>query len=277
MLWRPAVLGSAFRLMAVGVTGFAIAMLLQPAPMERRADTGSEAVVAAPDNQMPPAPNSNSWSLRSGGWFIRVDGVAADLPATSRPAPRARGRSATLSISAFDDVIAEHARAEGFDWRLVAALIFEESGFNPASRSEKGAVGLMQVRPIAAETVGAQRFTAPDDNVKAGVRYLRHLDELFRAAQGRDRLSLVLAAYNMGPGHVRDAQGLARRLGFDPHRWQGTMESILPLLEEPAIWQALPNGFAKGSDTVAYVRRILDRYRRYQLETAGAMAAPSSG
>ena len=171
-----------------------------------------------------------------------------------------------MSLSPFDRLIVHHATAEGFDWRLIAAVIFEESRFDPASRSDKGAYGLMQVRPIAAEAVGAERFKAPDDNVKTGVRYLRQLDEMFHEARGADRLGLVLAAYNVGPGHLRDAQLLARQFGYDPNRWQDGIDLMLPLLEEPAIYEELPSGFAHGSDTVAYVQRILQRYQRYKRE-----------
>lgn len=207
------------------------------------------------------------WSLRVGGWYIRVDG--ADVPVlslteqtTARP-----GAGLGITISPFDRLIAYHARAEGFDWRLIAALIFEESHFDPASRSDKGAVGLMQVRPIAAEAVGAMQFQAPADNVQTGVRYLRQLDDMFQAARGRDRLAIILAAYNVGPGHLHDAQMLARHFGYDPNRWQDALELMLPLLEQASIYQQLPNGYAKGSDTVAYVRRILERYERYKRQT----------
>jgi len=151
-------------------------------------------------------------------------------------------------------------------------VIFEESHFDPVSESDKGAYGLMQVRPIAAHAVGMDRFQSPNDNLSAGVRYLRLLDETFHAAAERDRIGLVLAAYNMGPGHLRDAQRLARRFGFDPNRWEGHMDRMLPLLELPTIYTKLPNGFAKGRDTVAYVRRTIERYHQYEHQTAGAAA-----
>ena len=84
--------------------------------------------------------------------------------------------------------------------------------------------------------------------MQTGVRYLRQLDEMFRAAHGRDRLAIILAAYNIGPGHIRDAQTLARSFGYDPNRWQDAMELMLPLLEHPSVYQQLPNGYAKGSE-----------------------------
>ena len=209
-----------------------------------------------------------TWAIQAGGWYIRVDGPEVPVPSVKdlTSAPPHTGLSYILSP--FDRLIAYHAEAEGFDWRLVAALIFEESGFNPASRSEKGAIGLMQVRPVAAEAVGATEFATPADNVQTGTRYLRQLDQMFAAAPAPERLGIILAAYNIGPGHVRDAQSLARRFGFDPNRWENGLDVMLPLLEEPAIYSQLPSGFGQGRATVAYVRRILERYRRYRMQTA---------
>ncbi|MFN8625511.1 MAG: transglycosylase SLT domain-containing protein [Candidatus Binatia bacterium] len=214
------------------------------------------------------AQRPGTWSLRAGGWYIRVDGAEVPVPALSELTAAPPHVRLAITISPYDRLIAHHAEAEGFDWRLVAALIFEESGFNPFSRSDKGAVGLMQVRPIAAESVGAAHFELPADNVQAGVRYLRQLDDMFQGVTGRERLPVVLAAYNIGPGHVRDAQTLARRFGYDPNRWESALELMLPLLEEPSLYAPLPNGYAKGRETVAYVQRILDRYERYRAQTA---------
>jgi membrane-bound lytic murein transglycosylase MltF len=245
----------------------AVASLLQHGGAERL----SEPVIDSPPPAaeevpvpLPPAPRA--WALRAGGWYIRVDGTEIAIPTLDEQTAAPPRASLAVSLSPFDHLIVHHATAEGFDWRLIAAVIFEESRFDPSSRSDKGAYGLMQVRPIAAEAVGAERFTAPDDNVKTGVRYLRQLDEMFHEARGADRLGLVLAAYNVGPGHLRDAQLLARQFGYDPNRWQDGIDLMLPLLEEPAIYEELPSGFAHGSDTVAYVQRILQRYQRYKRE-----------
>jgi len=85
---------------------------------------------------------------------------------------------------------------------------------------------------------------------------------MFAGVREVERLPLMLAAYNMGPGHVADAQTLAKRFGFDPLRWYDSMERVLPLLEQPALYEQLPNGYARGRATVKYVRRVLDRYAR---------------
>ena len=71
--------------------------------------------------------------------------------------------------------------------------------------------------------------------MRTGVRYLQRLEREYATAPERDRLALMLAAYNMGIGHVRDAQALARRFGYDPMRWDGSMDVMVSLLEEPQV------------------------------------------
>lgn len=280
MTGRAGTLRNGLRCTAVAAGIAAVAGVLQDRPHHPVPASPEEATAEVPAGDSRPG----SWSLRAGGWYIQVDGAEIDIPTfTQQTASHSRPNQA-VPISPFDQLIVYHAKAEGFDWRLIAALIFEESRFNPTSESDKGAYGLMQVRPIAAEAVGADRFKAPNDNLHAGVRYLRQLDGMFSEAKDRDRMGLVLAAYNMGPGHVRDAQMLARRFGFDSNRWEDNMDRMLPLLEQPSIYPSLPNGFAKGRDTVAYVQRTIERYSRYRRETPGtpatdaeALTSPADG
>jgi soluble lytic murein transglycosylase-like protein len=270
---RQALINRVLCVAAVGVGAVAGAIALRHSRTEP----------AAPPNVPSPEPAvaaatapAHTWSLRTGGWTIRVDGAEIPIPSLAEQTASRPRASLALSISPFDRLILHHAKAEGFDWRLIAALIYEESRFKPDSVSDKGAVGLMQVRPIAAQAVGAEHFAAPAENIQAGVRYLHLLEGLFPTAQGRDQLSLVLAAYNIGPGHVRDAQALARRFGYDPNRWEDGIDLMLPLLEQPTIHRRLPHGFGKGSETVAYVQRILERYRHYQIEQAADVASAGS-
>jgi membrane-bound lytic murein transglycosylase F len=128
----------------------------------------------------------------------------------------------------------------------------------------------MQVRQIAADAVGEYRFKLPEDNIRAGVRYLAHLEDMFSDLPAAARERFILAAYNAGPGHVRDAQTLARRLGYDPARWEGGVREALPLLEEPRYYETLPLGYAQGRSVVRYVELVLHRLRHYQRMTAAA-------
>jgi len=269
----PGLVSWALRLAAMVAAG-AAAVLIDTVQTTRPYVPGPQGTATSEPPVSAPLPQpSRSWALRAGGWYIRVDGAEIAIPSVAEQTASRPRASLAFSISPYDQLIVQHAKSEGLDWRLVAAVMFEESRFNPDSRSDKGAYGLMQVRPIAAEAVGSAHFMAPDDNVRTGVRYLHQLDGMFRGAPAHDRLRLVLAAYNVGPGHVGDAQMLARHFGYSPNRWDDAIELMLPLLEQPSIYKKLPNGFAKGGDTVHYVQRIIERYYQYQRDTAGVPTA----
>ncbi len=205
-----------------------------------------------------PVARGPRWSVKIDGWTIELDAV------TSQPVPVLEPEIVTPVLSEYDEQIARHADAAGLDWRLVSAVIYEESRFMPDSRSSAGAVGLMQVMPAAAQDVGEVRFHEPEANIRTGVRYLQRLGREYTRAPERDRLALMLAAYNMGMGHVRDAQGLARRFGYDPLRWDGAMDVMVSLLEEPTIAAQVRHGYAQGRSVVAYVDRVLTRYASYR-------------
>jgi hypothetical protein len=212
----------------------------------------------------PGPPAAGQWVVRVDGWSLRFDGVGSgSLPGLD---PLAGQDDEDISppgfSSPYDTLIRRCAAAAGLDWRFVSAVIYEESRFLPDSESDKGAYGLMQVREIAAREVGAKSYASPEANIRAGVQYLQRLSGAFPAASERDHLALMLAAYNMGPAHVEDAQTLAKRFGYETSRWDASMEVVLPLLERPAIYERLRNGYAQGTVTVGYVNRVLDRYAR---------------
>jgi len=235
-------------------------MVYQPA-VAARLPYGVAGPRLAVGGEVPPR-TSRQWFVRVDGWSLSFDGVDADrLPALAAFGDDDEEDAAGFS-SPYDAMIVRYASKAGLDWRLVSAVIYEESRFEPDSVSEGGAHGLMQVREVAARAVGAESFYAPEANIRVGVRYLKHLEAMFAGVREVERLPLMLAAYNMGPGHVADAQTLAKRFGFDPLRWYDSMERVLPLLEQPALYEQLPNGYARGRATVKYVRRVLDRYAR---------------
>lgn len=203
--------------------------------------------------------SGRAWQLSIDGWHIEIDRVVVEPRAKTVDDPDEPWTSSPF-VSPYDPLIWKYADAAGIDWRIVSAIIYEESRFQPHVMSTAGAYGLMQVRPVAAHDVGEAEFRDPESNIRTGVRYLQRLNEMFGEARGRDRLALVLAAYNMGPSHVRDAQSLAHHYQLDPNVWYGSMASLLPLLEEPQIYERLPNGYAQGSKTVGYVERVLRRF-----------------
>lgn len=117
----------------------------------------------------------------------------------------------------------------GFDWRLIAAQIYQESHFNPAAKSHAGAYGLMQLTKTVARKFNVKHILNPRENVKAGVQHLKDLYDHFDQAIGDDRLFIALAAYNVGQGHIWDAKNLARQMNLDPNKWD-SLKQTLPLL-----------------------------------------------
>lgn len=219
-------------------------------------------------------PAEQPWLIGAGGWRFRFDTAGVDFPSVAENlADRPRTKADTVNLSEFDELIRFYAARSGLDWRLIAAVISAESSFDPWSRSPKGAYGLMQVRDIAARAVGESRFRQPADNIRTGVRYLRHLEAEFPKARGRDRLKLMLAAYNAGPGHMRDAQLLAKRLGLDPNRWYGGIREALLRLENPEVYRRYQHGYVNGEVTVAYVERVWEQFLKNQRATLGGTIA----
>jgi membrane-bound lytic murein transglycosylase F len=187
------------------------------------------------------------------------------LPSSAlHPATRASEGALGIKkrISRYDQVIALHAEEAGFDWRFVAALIFEESRFDHNRVSSEGASGLMQLMPFTAQLVGVKNVQDPHANIEAGVKYLSFLSRRLRRGSPHDRLALILAGYVMGLGHVEDAQRIARLQGYDSDCW-ADMEQILPLLEEPKYHSKTLFGYAQGREAVRYANAILRRYEIY--------------
>jgi len=172
-------------------------------------------------------------------------------------------------LSPYDDLIRGYAKQYGFDWRLLAAQMYQESGFDPESRSWAGARGLMQVMPRTARQVGiAGDLSDPETNVRAGVRYLDWLRDRFEEELSvQDRMWFTLAAFNAGTGHVRDARRLASRMGLDPDRWFDNVELAMLKLSEPKYYQRARFGYVRGREPVKYVRSIRERYQAYILWT----------
>jgi len=159
----------------------------------------------------------------------------------------------------------------GFDWRLLAAQMYQESHFRERVRSPSGAVGLMQLLPSTARALGVEDLRDPAANVETGVRHLRMLHDRLPGATPQDRLDLALAAYNVGYGHVQDARHLARRKGLDPDRWSSVART-LPLLSQERYYRRAEHGYCRGEEPVRYVAEVRTYYeilkRRAVLQAA---------
>jgi membrane-bound lytic murein transglycosylase F len=153
------------------------------------------------------------------------------------------------------DTIKNAAKQHGFDWRLIASQIYQESHLNPYAVSPAGAKGLMQLIKPTALSLGVKNRFNPSQNIHGGVRYLKQLYDFFDNASDTDRLYLALAAYNIGKAHVLDARKLARDMKLDPNKWRSLKET-LPLLRFPKYHQAATYGYCRGTEPVRYVKRI---------------------
>ncbi len=152
------------------------------------------------------------------------------------------------------------ADKHGLDWKLIAAQAYQESHWNPRAKSFTGVRGLMMLTLKTARDMGIKNRLDPRQSIYGGSRYLAALhDRIDPAVPEPDRTFMALAAYNVGLGHLEDAQALAGQLGKDPNTWS-TVRSTLPLLRLKKYYKKLPRGYARGAEPVQYV----DRIRTYQ-------------
>ena len=170
-------------------------------------------------------------------------------------------------ISKYDALFQKYAPFARWDWRLMAAQCYQESCFDPQARSWAGARGLMQIMPKTAAHLGLpmEQIHEPEANISAAARYLQQLMQAFSDISNvHERQNFVLAAYNGGSGHVRDAMALARKNGADTRTW-GSVSRYLALLSNPEFYRdpVVKNGYMRSSETIDYVERIRARYSQY--------------
>jgi membrane-bound lytic murein transglycosylase F len=172
-------------------------------------------------------------------------------------------------ISDYDTLLIQYADSLQWDWRLVAALVAQESNFNASVTSGDGARGLMQVRPSTAKLFGKYDLFQPADNVRAGVDCLRYLQDYWKnIPDSTERVRFVLASYNIGPAHVLDAQRLAKKYGKSSVKWDGHVAEYLKLMSQPNYYSdpVVKYGKCRGHMTYNYVRKVLTRFEGYRQE-----------
>lgn len=171
-------------------------------------------------------------------------------------------------ISKYDELLKEKAAELSWDWRLLASLIYQESRFNPEVESWAGAVGLMQIMPITVEHLGIDGIEDPEANISAGVEYLKDLKKLFADVPDEtERIKFVLAAYNVGPGHVEDARRLAKKYGSDSDVWTGQVENWILKKSQAEYYNdsVVEHGYCRGSEPYGFVREVMERYQQYKM------------
>jgi len=174
----------------------------------------------------------------------------------------------TGKVSQWDDLIKKYSATIHWDWRLMASLICQESRFKPDVISRVGAYGLMQVMPETGKNFGIDITSSPENNIKAGAKFINWLYNIFdpMIPDDNERTKFILASYNAGPGHVLDAMKLAEKNGMDPHKWDGNVAVWILKKSEPQYYNdiVVKYGYFKGKESVAFVSEILERFEHYK-------------
>ncbi len=192
-------------------------------------------------------------------------------------------------LSVYDQLFKNYSRHIGWDWRLLAAVAYTESRFDPLVVSHKGARGLMQLMPPTGERFGCPEamLINPESNIQAGTRLIASLeaslrsrisqtlcpdissyaeaDSTTRAAVEADLIRFTLASYNAGLGHVFDAIALADTFHYNPARWEGNVGYALSLKVNPEYYDlpCVHSGKFNADVTLDYVENVLDTYELF--------------
>ena len=176
-----------------------------------------------------------------------------------------RRRSGAGYAGPYDGILRAWADSIGWDWRMLAAVVFQESRFRIDVQSRRGAAGLMQMMPATARAMQAGNLLDPEESIRTGARYLQRLSRRYSHAADRlERMKFTLAAYNAGEGRIQDCLAYAALKGVDDSRWEN-IAAIIPEMreDEVASLDTLRFGRFLGYETLAYVDRVLALYREF--------------
>jgi membrane-bound lytic murein transglycosylase F len=160
------------------------------------------------------------------------------------------------------------------DWRLLAAMAYQESHWNAAAVSPTGVKGIMMLTTRTAGMLGIEDRTDPEQSIRGGADYFVRVTKKVPERIGEpDRTWLAIAAYNVGFGHLEDARIITEIQGGDPDSWQEVRER-LPLLSEPKWFERVPRGYARGREPMVYVDNVRRYYDILRWMTADDNAVP---
>ncbi|MDD3884944.1 MAG: membrane-bound lytic murein transglycosylase MltF [Gallionella sp.] len=176
----------------------------------------------------------------------------------------------------YRNLFEEAATLTGLDWRLLAALAYQESQWNPLATSFTNVRGMMMLTEDTADRMQVTDRLDPRESVLAGARYLALLrDQLPAKIKDPDRTWMALAAYNQGVGHLEDARVLTARMGMNPNSW-ADIKKWMPMLNQPGYYETLKYGYARGGEAVILVENIRnyhDMLKRLEPDHASASAS----
>lgn len=184
------------------------------------------------------------------------------------PAKRAEWGRTVSAISPYDSLVKAGAKDLGWDWRMLSAIIFQESQFHIESRSRRGAEGLMQMMPATAAKMGVTDLFDPEQSLKAGVKYLKGLQRMFSddAADQNELCKFVLAAYNAGEGRLMDCINYAEAVGADSGTWEGIVSIIPEMRDESSVRvdSVIRLGTFQGVESIEFVEKVLSYFEDFK-------------
>ena len=192
--------------------------------------------------------------------FSRLESI---FSATYNPHKLVERGAKTGTISPYDEIIRKYAATLGWDWRMLASVLYQESRFAIGSASFRGAQGLMQVMPSTATYYDVENLLDPEQNIIAGTKHLRRLQNMFRkdGLEGEELIKFTLAAYNAGEGRIIDCRNLAASRQIDNTVWDEVVK-VIPLMREDSILEeeSVRLGKFQGHETIAYVDQVFSHY-----------------
>lgn len=171
------------------------------------------------------------------------------------------------NLSPYDILFKQYSEQIGWDWRLLASMVYQESRFNPKAKSWVGAFGLMQLMPNTAKRFGVNQDSPDWKQIQAGIQLIDWLNEQFSDIENFDeRQKFILAAYNVGFGHIEDARNLAIKYNKDPDIWEGNVDEFILSKSDPKYYKdpVVKYGYCRGKETYNYVAQIINRYGHYR-------------
>ncbi len=171
------------------------------------------------------------------------------------------------TISYYDDLFIKYAPSSGMDWKLLAAIAYNESAFNPNATSHMGAMGLMQLMPSTARQYGAANPYDPEQSVRASAKLIANLIAHYASVPDpSERINFMVAAYNAGPGHVDDARRLAEKRGKDKNVWKDNVDEFVLYMSNPEYYNdpVVRHGYFRGGETYNYVNYVRSDWERFR-------------
>lgn len=173
----------------------------------------------------------------------------------------------STTISEYDALFKKYSPILGWNWKLVASIAYQETKFDNSVESYRGARGIMQLMPNTAYAYGADStsIAEAETNIRVAVEYLKSVERIFSNVNDEDRYKFVLASYNAGVGHVKDAMALAEKYGKDACKWEGNVADYLVLKSNELYYTdpVVKHGSLRGAEVCKFVNDILVRYQQY--------------